>query len=382
MKPNLFLSLCPCDWIENPEKVQLQSLQIQQFRNLEAIQVDTSAQFVVFHGDNGQGKTNLVEAVCALATLRSFRTHRVADQIRWGQDQAVISGTIRDEGHKRKLRLVLNKNGRKSTIDGKSPSNLANYFESIRAVVFAPQHVELVRGAPQQRRDFLDRGCFTLQPRYLESFRIFRRLLAQRSALLRGGRFDLAQMEVLEDQLACAGARISIKRQSLIEGLVEPFVSIHSRLTGQSTVGIRYRSCLGEGNESDRAEQFRQLMHTRREDEILRGSCLVGPQRDDLLVSLQEKNARAFASQGQSRALVIALKLAELDLAQKRGARPLFLLDDLSSELDAHRRARLVEILHEKALQVFVSTTNLSILEKRVENMLQYQVVEGQIVKA
>jgi DNA replication and repair protein RecF len=359
--------------------VQLQSLQVRQYRNLQEIAVDTSAQFVVFHGDNGQGKTNLIEAICSLATLRSFRTHRVADQIRWGQDEAFISGKIEDEGHVRELRLKLNKNGRKSTIDGKSPANLSNYFESIRAIVFAPQHVELVRGAPQQRRDFLDRGCFTLQPHYLESFRTFKKLLSQRSALLRNQNFDLMQMEVLEDQLAVAGAYISIKRQRLVEGLVEPFVSVHTHLTGQSTVGIRYRSTLGEGDESERAEKFRMMMRERRDEEILRGSSLVGPQRDDLIVSLKEKNARAFASQGQSRALVIALKLAELDLAQKRGVYPLFLLDDLSSELDAIRRGRLVEILHEKAIQIFVSTTNLSILEKSVENMLQYQVVEGQI---
>jgi DNA replication and repair protein RecF len=124
------------------------------------------------------------------------------------------------------------------------------------------------------------------------------------------------------------------------------------------------------------------MMGERRDEEILRGNSLVGPQRDDLVISLQDKNARAYASQGQSRALVIALKLAELDLAQKRGIHPLFLLDDLSSELDAIRRGRLVEILHEKAIQVFVSTTNLSILEKSVENILQYRVVEGQISEA
>jgi DNA replication and repair protein RecF len=362
--------------------VQLQSLQVRQFRNLQEIAVDTSAQFVVFHGDNGQGKTNLIEAICSLATLRSFRTHRVAEQIRWGQDEALVSGKIEDEGHVRELRLILNKNGRKSTIDGKSPANLANYFESIRAVVFAPQHVELVRGAPQQRRDFLDRGCFTLQPQYLASFRIFKRLLAQRSALIRNRNFDLNQMGVLEDQLAVAGAHISIKRQRLVEGLVLPFVSVHTHLTGQSTVGIRYRSSLGDGDESDRAENYSRMMGERRDEEILRGNSLVGPQRDDLVISLQDKNARAYASQGQSRALVIALKLAELDLAQKRGIHPLFLLDDLSSELDAIRRGRLVEILHEKAIQVFVSTTNLSILEKSVENILQYRVVEGQISEA
>ena len=359
--------------------MQLKSLSVRHFRNLEEAAIDTSARFVVFHGDNGQGKTNLIEAICSLATLKSFRSHRVADQIQWGQDEAFIGGSIEDEGHSRSLRLHLSREGRKSTIDGKSPKCLADYFDSIRAVVFAPEHVELVRGAPQLRRSFVDRGCFTLQPAYLDEFRDFKRLLSQRSALLRSSQIDSAQMEVLEEQLAQAGARISSRRQTLVEGLVKPFVEVHTRLTAQADVGIRYRSCLGEGDLSQRAENFRALMNDRREEERLRGSNLVGPQRDDLVVSLGGKNARAFASQGQARALVIALKLAELELARQRGARPLFLLDDLSSELDAKRRGKLVEILDEKALQVFVSTTSLSILEKRLENTLQYQVLEGRI---
>jgi DNA replication and repair protein RecF len=359
--------------------VQLKSLTLRHFRNLEEVSLDTSARFVVFHGDNGQGKTNLIEAICALATLKSFRTHRVADQIQWGHEEAFVAGKVEDEGHVRTLCLSLSKAGRKSTIDGKSPQRLATYFDSIRAVVFAPEHVELVRGAPELRRAFVDRGCFTLRPVYLEDVREFKRLLQHRSALLRFPSFDRTQMEVLEDELARAGARVSAIRQALVEGLVQPFVQVHTRLTGQADVGIRYRSCLGEGDETERAENYRALMNDRREEESMRGNNLVGPQRDDLVISLKGKNARAFASQGQSRALVIALKLAELDLAQSRGARPLFLLDDLSSEMDAKRRGNLVEILEENALQVFVSTTSLSILEKNTENMLQYQVVEGRI---
>ena len=359
--------------------MQLEKLQIQGYRNLREVSLDTSAQFVVFHGDNGQGKTNLIEAICSLATLKSFRTHRISDQIQWGASKAVVQGTISDQGHRRKLILSLSKEGRKATIDGKSPHRLAEYFESIRAVVFAPEHVDLIRGVPEGRRSFVDRGCFTLQPSYLSLVRDFKRLLSQRAVLLRLDRFDLTHMEVLEDQLARSGARISFKRRAFVQGLAEPFGELHTQLTGCSDVGIRYRGCLGEGSEEEQAEVYRHLLAEKRQDESLRGKNLVGPQRDDLLVSLNGQNARHFASQGQARALVLSLKLAELTLARRHGAKPLFLLDDLSSELDAKRRQKLVEILDEKALQVFVSTTNLKILEKGVENTLKYQVVEGSI---
>ena len=359
--------------------MQLESLHISRFRNIDEVELDTTSRFVVFHGDNGQGKTNLIEAIGTLATLKSFRTHRVADQIQWGSSQASIRGKIRDEGHQRELKVLLNKEGRKARIDGKSPKQLVDYFDSIRAVVFAPEHVELVRGAPDQRRSFLDRGCFNTQSTYLDQFRTFRRLLSQRSALLRHPILDEIQLDILEEQLAFAGARISSRRQAFVRSLSVPFEKLHHQLTGQQDVGIRYRSCLGEGSESEQAQIFLELMKNRRAEERSRGNNLVGPQRDDLVIQLTSRNARNFASQGQARALVISLKLAELELACQRGAKPLFLLDDLSSELDAKRRGKLLRILEEKALQVFVSTTSLSILEDYAENSKQFQVVNGSI---
>ena len=274
--------------------MQLESLRVTQFRNLREIELDTQARFVVFHGDNGQGKTNLIEAIGTLATLKSFRTHRVMDQIQWGTTQARVEGKIREEGHRRDLTVSLSKEGRKARIDGKSPKQLLDYFESIRAVVFAPEHVELVRGAPDQRRNFLDRGCFNSQAIYLEYFREFKRLLSQRAALLRSQDFNLPQMEVLEEQLALSGARVSTRRARFVDALVHPFREVHSQLTGQQDVSIRYRSSLGEGEESAQAENFLQLMHQRREEERHRGTNLVGPQRDDLVIQLFEKNDNKF----------------------------------------------------------------------------------------
>ena len=360
--------------------MKLESLRVSQFRNLEDLEIETDARFVVFHGDNGQGKTNLIEAIGTLATLKSFRTHRVMDQIQWGSTQARIDGKILEEGHRRDLAVSLSKEGRKARVDGKSPKQLLDYFESIRAVVFAPEHVELVRGSPDQRRNFLDRGCFNSQAIYLDYFREFKRLLAQRAALLRSPAFTMPQMEVLEEQLALSGARVSTRRARFVEALVVPFRELHAQLTGQSDVSIRYRSSLGEGSESDQAENYLQLMHQRREEERHRGSNLVGPQRDDLVIQLSQKNARNFASQGQARALVISLKLSELEIACRNGVNPLFLLDDLSSELDAKRRGKLLEILESKDLQVFISTTSLSILESFSKKTKQFRVDKGSVI--
>jgi len=359
--------------------VLLKSLSLKNFRNFNELSLDTSAPFVVFHGDNGQGKTNLIEAICTLSTLKSFRSHRISEQIQWGHSEAEIRGVISDEGHHRELSVRLNKSGRKALLDGKPPEQLAEYFESIRAVVFAPEHVELVRGSPQQRRAFLDRGCFTQNPYYLHEFRSFRRLLDQRAALLRNAHFDLLLIESIEEKLAHYGARIAMKREAFIENLSGSFIDFHQALTGSLETNLEIKSCLGKGNLEEKTAVYTDLMAKKRIEERQRGSNLVGPQRDDLLIELNGKNARAFASQGQARALVLSMKLAELDLARKKGAKPLFLLDDLSSELDSKRRHCLLEILNEKTLQVFVSTTSLSVLEFPIKDSIEFQVFNGEI---
>lgn len=362
--------------------MRLIDLAVTDFRNIGDIKIDTSAKFVVFYGDNGQGKTNIIESICTLSTLKSFRTHKRSELIRWGENLARVSGNIDDEGHTRLFEVEISSDKRKSTVDGKSPDTLSDYFQSIRAIVFAPAHVDIVRGGPDIRRDFLDRAVFTARPSYLETYRTFRKLLAQKGALLKSGWADPIQLDVIDEQLSIAGARVSLKRRDFIQSLETPFNEMHIKISNSGGASIRYRSCLGDGDLEDQSTRYMELLQSKRQEALERGWDTVGPHRDDLIIELNDHKARPFASQGQARSLVLALKLAELSVVRNMGARPMFLLDDLSSELDKSRIKSLIDTLNSLDVQCFISTTSPDILNsKEISDRSLFHVKNGEVTK-
>jgi len=360
--------------------VRLTELGLSDFRNLPQVHIDTDAPFVVFHGPNAQGKTNLLEAIYGLATLKSFRTTRVRELIRWGCTHAQVRGTVDDEQLTRHFKLHLDPKGRRGEVDGKAPKALGSYFEGIRAVLFCPQDVAIVREGPEIRRRFIDRAAFTASASFLDVAMGFRRLLSQKGALLRQEVPDPIQLDVFDAQLALAGARLVERRRAVIEELKDPFVTLHQRISGHGDATLRYRTALGAGTREDLVGRYSELLAESRKDEVRRGMNLVGPQRDELVLRIDDRPARAYASQGQTRSVVLALKLAELLAARARGARPLFLLDDLSSELDRFRRGNLVGLLEELEVQVFVTTTDPSLVLSGAQGqVLNYAVKDGAV---
>ncbi|MCP4810519.1 MAG: DNA replication/repair protein RecF [Proteobacteria bacterium] len=359
--------------------MKLLRLSVRDWRNLPEVDVECDADFVVFWGDNAQGKTNLLEAVYGLATLKSFRTRKNRELVRWGADRALVKGRIHDGHVERELKLEVTHKSRSATIDGKPPRVLREYFDGIRAVLFAPEDVAIVRGAPDLRRAFVDRAAFTASSTFLEVAQLHRRLLDQKAALLRRFPADRVQLSIFDEQLAQAGAHLVLRRRRIVGELDERFGELHSRISGHGDSTMRYRSCLPAGDEVEPlAAAYLALLEQSRDGDIERGANRVGPQRDDLVLQLDEKSARNFASQGQARSVVLALKLSELLAARERGARPLFLLDDLSSELDRLRRGRLVELLSDLDLQCFVTTTDPSVVAAGTSaDVRSYEVENG-----
>ncbi|MCB9744593.1 MAG: DNA replication/repair protein RecF [Alphaproteobacteria bacterium] len=360
--------------------MRLLELAARDFRNLEEVQVPTDAPFVVFHGENAQGKTNLLEAVYALATLKSFRARRNRELIRFGTQTAVVSGRVDDGESTRRFRFEVGDKGRSATVDGKAPEALGDYFRGIRAVLFTPEDISIVRGGPDERRRFMDRAAFTANPAFLELAREHRRLLSQKGALLREERPDRLQVSVFNEQLCLAGARLSAWRARIVGELIEPFKELHGRIAGEGSAALKYRSRLGEGDVEARAEAYRILLAEQLPEELRRGFNLDGPQRDDLGLQVGGRPARTYGSQGQVRSVVLALKLSELLAARARGDRPLFLLDDLSSELDRLRTGRLVALLSELSVQCLVTTTDPgAILARAGGDALLHRVSGGSI---
>jgi len=338
--------------------LKLLHLSLHEWRNIHAAEIDCDARFVVFEGENAQGKTNCLEAIYTLATLKSFRSRKNRELIRFGQERARVGAAVVDQGVRRVFKLDVSSAGRQAEVDGKRPEHLRDYFDGIRAVLFAPEDTGMIRGDPSGRRRFLDRAAFTARPAFLDIARDYKRVLDQRGALLRTPAPDTDQLQVFDEQLIRLGVQLSIRRAEVIDSLRPHFVELHAAIAPGGAAEIAYRSCLGEGDADDRRRIFEALLRRSRAEELRRGMNLAGPHRDDLTVHIDGRPAKSFGSQGQVRTLVLALKLAELLAARARGARLIFLLDDLSSELDARRTAQLLGLLNELSLQTFITTTD------------------------
>jgi DNA replication and repair protein RecF len=337
--------------------VRLLGLQAVGFRNLEPLDLTTDATFVVVHGENAQGKTNLLEAIYLLATLKPLRARRLSELVQFGAEGAVVAGTVRGEDLAARYKVQIGPDGRTVSIDGRTVG-LDQWFAGVRAVAFTPSDGEIVLGGPTGRRAWLDRAAFTKAPAHLDVVRRCQRALEQKAAALRTGRADPAVLDALDEELATQAARLVARRIELLDELRPRVGLVHRRIAGEAGrhVELAYRC---PADPAAGAGGWRTLLARARTTEVQRRMCLVGPQRDDVDILLDGQPARSFGSRGQVRSVVLSLKLAELVAARDRGDAPLFLLDDLSSELDRARTERLVGVLGELASQVFITTTDL-----------------------
>lgn len=359
------------------------SLAVHDWRNLPFATLGSDARFVVLHGDNGHGKTNLLEAVWVLATLRSFREVQPGRLVREGAPEARLKASVSGPSGVRLLEWRRAGAQRDLRLDGGPPASLDAWFGVIRAVLFCPEHHLVVRGGPAERRQFVDRAAFTARPGHLELVRAYERVIRQKTALLRQSHVAAAELEPWNQRLAELGARLAVRRAEIVAELSEPLRDCYRHIAGSGEVGLRMLGAAREAADggATRGRLERELQAAQAE-EIRQGRTLVGPHRDDLEIVLDGRNARAFASQGQSRSIVLALKLAELEAARRRGDCPLFLLDDLTSELDRGRMERLVEFLGQLDNQIWVTTTEPSWLGPLPGSSTRYlRVVEGAVLE-
>lgn len=338
--------------------MRLRRLVVQGFRNLADADLDVDAAFVVLHGENAQGKTNALEAIWMLAALKPLRTVRPAELVRWGEEGFQVSGRVERDGIERLYRVAFEQGRRDVYVDGKRAA-LAEWFRDLRAICFTPADGEIVGGGPELRRRWVDRAAFTARPAHLDVVRAHQRLLLHKGAVLRGDRPDHALLDALDAQLATTGARLAHRRDALL-GELAPHVSrsYAALASSDGAVELGLRTTARGTTVDEREASLSEVLGRARPAELRRRRTLVGPQTDEVSVRLGGRPARRFASRGQVRSLVLALKLAELQAARDRGTVPLFLLDDLSSELDRARTSRLVELLADLGAQVVATTTD------------------------
>lgn len=340
--------------------MHVQHLVLHEFRNVEALELPLGDDLVVFHGGNGHGKTSLLEALYLLANLKSFRKARRREMIRWGQPLARVGARVEADGVERRFEVELHRDHREVRLDGKDIRSFVSYFSGIRAVAFTPEDPAMIRGGPGGRRAFLDRGVFLARPDHLGLVRELGRLVSQKNALLRSHAdraLREAQLQAWNERLATVGAEVIARREAFVEALSDHLPEVHESLTGDDIqLEVGYRACSAPGD----TDALRELLERSADAELERGQTLVGPHREDLSLRLKGKDLRTFGSQGQVRTAALTLKLALLaSTASRVGSPPMFLLDDLGSELDPDRNERLLARLGAEGGQVFVATTSL-----------------------
>lgn len=361
--------------------MRVEKLLIQNFRNIASASLETNRQFIVFSGNNGEGKTNVLEAVFMMASLRSFREPNTPNVIKSDESISHLEAHMRSHHDLRKMHWGYSSSrGRLLEIDGVPTSKVLDWFTPIRAILFHPGDVEIVRGGPGKRRRFLDRARFTSNPAYLTVVQQYNRTLNQKKALLKSPNCDTVQLKIWNERLLDFGVKMAIQRQLILEQLQSPFQQMHSIISGKKeTVSLELSGIGGHGVEEIRTV-LGDLLDSSMDREIQQRKALVGPHLDDMTILMDGFSAKRFASQGQARSIVLALKLAELMAAKSRGEAPLLLLDDLSSELDRSRTQRLVGILSESESQIWITTTEPSHLGPiATASLRRFTVENGQV---
>ncbi|MFB8397311.1 DNA replication/repair protein RecF [Streptomyces yangpuensis] len=338
-------------------------LSLADFRSYARAEVPLDPGVTAFVGPNGQGKTNLVEAVGYLATLGSHRVSSDAPLVRMGADRAVIRAAVTQGERRQLVELELNPGrANRARINRSSQVRPRDVLGIVRTVLFAPEDLALVKGDPGERRKFLDELVTARSPRMAGVRSDYERVLKQRNTLLKsaamarrhGGRsMDLSTLDVWDQHLARAGAELLAQRLDLIATLLPLADKAYEQLApGGGPLGLAYRCSAGEPVDSGAARTREALYEVLlaaldevRKQEIERGVTLVGPHRDDVLLRLGDLPAKGYASHGESWSYALALRLASYELLRSEGSEPVLILDDVFAELDARRRERLAELV-------------------------------------
>ena len=354
----------------------LSHLHLQNFRNYQSQSVAFSAPKTILLGDNAQGKSNLLEAVELLATLKSHRTSRDRDLVQESAATGHIKAQVKRDLGISELNIVLRKSGRRAVIrNGETLKRQQDFLGSLNAVQFSSLDLDLVRGGPGERRVWIDTLLTQLEPVYAYILQQYNQVLKQRNAFIKqhtseenSQPIDKTQMALWDAQLATAGTRVIRRRTRGIERLAPIAQSWHQAISGDTEkLLITYQPNVPSIEDEPNAIQqaFLEKIQLRTVAEYHQRTSLVGPHRDDIEFVIDQTPARQYGSQGQQRTLVLALKLAELELIEAVIKEPpLLLLDDVLAELDLKRQNQLLETIEDR-FQTLITTTHLGAFDAR-----------------
>ena len=352
----------------------VESIELNNYRNFDSLKVEFSPGVNIFFGDNAQGKTNLLESIYVSGTLRSHRGSRDKELIRFGEDEAHIRLFFRKDSLSHRLDVHLKKNKSKGVaVDGVPVRRSGELLGMMHIVFFSPEDLSIIKEGPAGRRRFLDMELSQIDKGYMQQLVAYNKILNERNNLLKQINLYPALIDTLDgwDEQLLAGQFLIKKREEFVYFLDEMMAKIHGQLTGgKEQIKVEYEKNV-------EAEKFREQLYSKRNKDISSGTTSVGPHRDDLRFKVGGIDIRKFGSQGQQRTAALSLKLSEIRLIEQvTGEKPILLLDDVLSELDAGRQSWLLESIQD--IQTLISCTGLDdFVNSRISLDKVFRVKEG-----
>ena len=362
----------------------LAAIEATNFRNLSG-RIEWGPRLNIIYGNNGQGKTNWLEAIYLLARAKSFRTQRLQETIRFGEQLAVVRGRVTaGKDLQRDLQVSLHDNSKTIFVNAKRET-LARYLTQLQVFSFTAADLDVVRGMPEARRRFLDRGISSLKPAYLKTISDYNKVIKQKNRVLQLANENELGPEKVEDllapwneQLVRLGVLIHRAREEYVAGLN---AALERQLFERRDVTTRYVSSLeNKGDMGNYESLLRSRISLRLAAEVAAGHALIGPHRDDLEIHLDGREIRVYGSSGQQRSALLLLDLAAISLYNSTANdQPVFIIDDVDAELDERRIRHLLEYL-ENRTQTFITTSKRSHVESFFSRASVFEIEEGRVL--
>ena len=374
--------------------MKIKSLKLLYFRNYLSTNIEVHPSLNVLVGNNANGKTNIIESIFCLALGKSYRTKSDSECIMFGETATAMSCIVNKNNRELDIMLGINNKGKSAKIAGIKKTKLTDFVGELNVVLFSPEDLQIVKGSPGLRREFMNREFYQFSRIYHKYYLMYQHLLKQRNSYLKDMRknpkdeMSLAYLETLTSQLAKVALYITKERVSFVQDISKlTYKNMLNISNGQETLKIKYKSSVLDAlniaeinDESFTEENLTKVMMKKSFDDIMRGSTKIGPQHDDLEFYINDLDAKMYASQGQQRSIVLSLKLAEINyLKEKTGTYPVLLLDDVLSELDKNRQLKLLDAINEN-VQTFITTPSISdIKEDLLKKAKVFKIENGNI---
>lgn len=358
--------------------MKINTLELKNYRNCENVKLDFSCQKTLIIGKNAQGKTNILESIYLLSDLKSPRTSTLSDLIKFNTNGFDINANIEKNSTEIELDLSYNQEKKREFKINKVKSTAKDFKLAVKTVLFSTKDLLLLRGAPQDRRDWLDRAISQIYPAYDERISKYEKIRIQKNNLLKNEFIDEALLDVYNEQLVICGANIIFLRKKFLKEIEKLAKNKHKIISDTEDFSLNY-TC--PESEIDAISEFlKKELIERRSEEFGRRQACVGPHRDDIEFKINGIDAVKFASQGQQRTLVLSLKLGELEIIrEKTGYAPILLLDDVLAELDETRQNYLLKSIDNDVQTIITSVDTILFEEDFLKDVQIYTIENGSI---